>query len=347
MRVTFLLPALLLLGGCPDGDLQLPAPTKTGAGALSMAVTLPAAPDLKLSSARIVLRADWGSGPRQLGMSDEASRPGPMSLAVAEDGAIHLLDQVNKRIQRFTAGGQLMAPLPLSGETAEYIALSARAGQVWTLSYLRNHQDKPRFSLELVGARGVLRQRLLPADTELVTGLFTAGGEVWVEQAHHLVTRVAPAASGSKVIMGRPYLGRPGHHVAALKSGRGVKVAGVSPGDTTYELMAVEPPPGYKLEAIEGLESDKAGRIYLALLLVRQGSTRDHDQHWLGMRRVAVIHHPGVTTRPIMVELAADQATDMNNYLAAGPRSGLYQLQTTNQGILVRRWGLEDGEVRP
>ena len=140
--------------------------------------------------------------------------------------------------------------------------------------------------------------------------------------------------------MGRPHRGSPGHHVTASRGGL---VIGVKPGDTTYRIMEVSPPAGSKIEAVEGLDTDAAGRVYLALLLV-SAETSPHE-HWQDVRRVAVVHRPGA--RPLTVELPAHQATNMNNYLAAGPGGGLFQLQTTAQGVVIRRWQVTDAEVQP
>lgn len=63
------------------------------------------APD-KPPETSTVVTAGWGPGPGQLGRTsaDESSPEGPKSFVVDADGVVHVLDQVNGRIQSFEAG---------------------------------------------------------------------------------------------------------------------------------------------------------------------------------------------------------------------------------------------------
>ncbi len=56
----------------------------------------------------------YGSGPGQIGVrlspggTEEGPPAGPTGIAVGRDGSIYVADRVNKRIQRFSAGGELL-----------------------------------------------------------------------------------------------------------------------------------------------------------------------------------------------------------------------------------------------
>ncbi len=318
----------ILLAGCQQGDRGAAAPGRTEVRAVTHKI--PAQPDLRLADARIVSRAPWGSGAAHFGLRDEASRPGPMDLAVSEDGVIHVLDQVNRRVQRLDPSGRFMSPLSQVSETAEYISLSGSV--VHTLSYDPNTTGH---TLDRLSSHGPSRILALPAGEDPATGLFAAGGELWIERAHDRTFSLK-----GRVVMGRPHRGRPGHHVTASRDGL---VIGVKPGDTTYRIMEVSPPEGSRIEAVEGLDTDAAGRVYLALSLTDEAASRGQD--FPRVRRVAVVHRPGA--RPLTVELAAGQAADMNNYLAVGPGGGLFQLEATEEGVVIRRWQITGEEVRP
>ncbi len=329
MRASYLLPALLMAAGCPDpGPTAAPA-SRTADRPLTHQVRARA--DLTLADAVVVLRASWGDGPKQLGKRDEASRPGPMDIAVDQAGVIHLLDQVNRRVQRFSPDGRLLKPLALEAETAEHIALAE--GKVWALSY---RPDTAGHSLDLLTTRGPRRLLTFAPGDEPVTGLFAARGALWLEHAHARVTRVLPEGD-PVVVLGRPRGGTSGHHLAAALREGAAFVMGVIPGQTTYRLLQVSPGAGEALAGLEALTSGSDGMVALGLTL-RRG---EHDT-----RRVAVVWRPGAPA--LTVELALHQATDMNNYLAAGPGGALYQLHTTEQGVTVRRWRMPAGrEVRP
>jgi hypothetical protein len=342
MKVLTILPALLLISGClgkDQGPQDPPGASKTRAEISSASHQLLSGPDLRLSSGRAVVRAGWGSGPTELGKVDEASRPGPMDLAVDPGGVIHVLDQVNRRVQRFSPEGKALAPVPIKGQTAEYIALAN--GRVWVLSYQR---ERAGYLLERVDDANHGERLPLAEGTELVTGLFAKGEDVWIEQEHSRLTRIFPVQSAGRVVMGRPNQGKPGHHVFASKDREGgVLIAGVIPGDTTYQIMKFKPDTGTSVSAIEGLVSDPSGRIFVAVALTNTAALAGQD--WLDVSRAVVVYRPG--SRPVTVELAAGQATDMNNYLATGPRGGLYQLHTTAEGVVIRRWQVPWMEVRP
>lgn len=337
MKVSILLITILALSGCKGVDPPAPAASRRAAR-LSTTEHL-ASPDLRLSDGKIIVRAGWGSGPGQLGKLDEASRPGPMDLAVADDGTLHVLDQVNRRIQRFTPAGASWPPLPLSAQTAEYIALSNQG--VWVLSYERQSAGH---ILELVGRSGVHKRQALAAGTDLITGLFSDGEQVWIEQRHDRLTKVWPVKKAGQAVLGRPNRGEPGQHLLAARDAEGgVLLAGVIPMEGTFPMVTFKPADGAEIVAIEGLRSDKAGRVYLALKLADRITSPGQD--WVDVRRVCVVYRPGA--RPIIVEMAAELATDMNNYLAVGPGGGLFQLHTTEAGVLIRRWHIPSVEVRP
>ncbi len=66
-----------------------------------------------------VFRAQWGSGPAELGciIPQEASPEGPSSFAVDSSGRIFVLDQVNERIQVYNDTGEHIRAIPISNST--------------------------------------------------------------------------------------------------------------------------------------------------------------------------------------------------------------------------------------
>src|SRR5688500_1872915 len=76
-----------------------------------------------------VLRAEWGSEDEQLGRvrPSEASPECPHSFVVDGAGAVHVLDQVNRRIASFDGAWRYT---PLRGSTADDLVLDG-AGDLW------------------------------------------------------------------------------------------------------------------------------------------------------------------------------------------------------------------------
>ena len=76
-------------------------------------------PGTAAADPEVVVRADWGSAPGQLGRrgGDESAPEGPMSFAVAPDGGVWVLDQVNRRVVRFGGDGAYRDELPIGSDT--------------------------------------------------------------------------------------------------------------------------------------------------------------------------------------------------------------------------------------
>jgi hypothetical protein len=296
--------------------------------------------DLTLDDAQTVIRGAWGSGAGEFGQRAEGSRPGPMSLAVGDDNTIHVLDQVNKRVQRFDGAGRLVGQHPIASETTETIAL--QGADLWTLVY--EPGASPGFRVErYTDGQHALSMKLDPS-IQLVTALHVTGQpsspDVWVEERHdrqiQVVTggRAVTPAEGRHVL-GRPYRGQEVERLTAARHGSDTAVViHVRPGQGTSRLLDVVSP--LPLVAIHELASDRTGRIYLGLLLGRE-ATPDHaltDVHRL------LLVHRGQSAAPLTIQLARGRTHDVFQPLAVGPDGAVYQLHTSEEGVTVRRWTL-------
>jgi hypothetical protein len=342
-----LLVALVLVLGCQESG---PAPeAQTQVAALAPAgpvqVLVGDGADLTLDDARIVVRGTWGDGAGQFGKDDEATRPGPMSLAVDAAGAIHLLDQVNARVQRFSRHGSAMVSLAGISETTEDIALSG--GAVWTLVF--EPGPTPGYSVKRLGARGPMQTVPLGRDKELATGLFITGPasapDIWVEQRQDTQLRVVKEGRAltprqqQDHMLGRPNRGAAGQRVAARLTGsHKALIMTVDPEAGANPLFEVVTP--MPLVAIQELLTDASGTIYVGLFLVTEGPAPDFK--WEQVRKVVVAFKPGVGHK--VVEMAALFATTVFRPVAVGQDGALYQLHTSEEGVFVRRWEPVFGE---
>jgi hypothetical protein len=149
--------------------------------------------DLAIEDGKVLVRGGLGDGPGLFGLGAEPGRPGPASLAVDSDGALFVLDQINRRIQQFDREGRLVRALPIDSEATEDIA--AAGGKIWALVYSR--VPRPGYSVRCYGECAGQPEVALPPSMELVTGLFVSpAGDLWVEQSHELQTLVAVAGQG-------------------------------------------------------------------------------------------------------------------------------------------------------
>jgi hypothetical protein len=332
-----------LLVGCID-----PPSTAPSRGlALSAAadertqVTLRLDADLRREDGTVLVRGAWGAGTGQFGKVDEASRPGPMSLALGPEGQLVVLDQVNRRISRFDRDGRPLGQIAIDSDTAEDLVVSG--ADVWVLYYepgtghgyrLRRHRD----DRILLDAR--LDRRL-----DLVTGLFASGHptapELWVEQRHqHQLQVVArgvplPASTRRPVVDGRPDPARPGTRLLASRAGANLAVVDrVFPGRYTTRLLEIETP--LPLVVVDDLLVDGAGGFYVSLMMAEETGA---DHAWVNARRVVVARRPG--RAPVSIAVATERATDALRTLAVDRDGRLHALEPSEDGVVIRRWSLE------
>lgn len=217
---------------------------------------------------QVLARASWGSGPDQLGHDrpQEANPEAPMSQIVGPDGTIHVLDQVNRRIQRFSRDGRLLGSTPIGLLGAQDIALT-RNGSYVVMDRLADR------TIAIVGQDGREQGRLPITGEHIertgnVTGVFVDGNDVLVEREHGPLVRVGDANGGDaqrrEEVPGRP-----------TRDGRAWMTAGIT--DQTegrlYINLVARPSRDHmytrelrvpmETRALVMLDSDTRGVIYL------------------------------------------------------------------------------------
>jgi len=297
--------------------------------------------DLSLNDAQIVIRGAWGSSAGAFGQRPEGSRPGPMSLAIGDDNTIHVLDQVNRRVQRFDPSGRFSGQTDIAAETTETIALSG--ADLWTLVYEAGAVPGHRVERYTDGQRAL--QVTLDRAIKLVTGLYVTGvgaaTSVWVEERHDRQIQVVAAGRAlapteqTRHVLGRPYRGQDAERLTATRLGaQRAALIHVLPGQGTRRLFDVVSP--LPLVAIHALASDRAGRIYLGLLLGRDARP---GQALVDVQRLLLVHR-GQGAALLTIQLARERTHDTFQPLAIGPDGAVYQLHTSEEGVTVRRWAL-------
>jgi hypothetical protein len=266
-----------------------------------------------------------------------------MSLAVDRRGWVYVLDQVNKRVVVHDASGRRRRRIVISSATTEDMVLTGN--WLWTLILEPGANPGFRVERHSTTGEGPSLPVALNRDIQLVTGIFASGDpdqpDLWVEQRHERQTQVVERGQPlgpdrqRHAELGRPDRSRPGLRLTAVRSGRHrARVLQVVPGRHTRKVLDVNTQTS--IVAIEALETDERGGVFLQLLLGRP--TRNG---LVDTRRVLVVIHG---QRRLVVELQArDNATDGFRRLAVGHDGAVYQLSTSERGVEVRRLRLPEG----
>ncbi|MBK8694590.1 MAG: hypothetical protein IPN17_20505 [Deltaproteobacteria bacterium] len=239
---------------------------------------VPAAAPLALASdasaPRVVLRGPWGDGPGQFGRraASEGSPEAPNSLSIDASGDVAVLDQVNRRVQRFR-DGRFVGSLPLPNEAAQDLA-TASDGRVAVLDRLGDP------SLTLFDAAG-RPARTVPlvggpiSEGGAVTGLFAASDGLYVEREHRELVRLTDAR-GEPDPSRTTLWGRPGRDGATLLRAaiadrpRGmVTVSAAARATGAMDWSRTVTLDGAILHLVL-LDGDRHGRVYLGAVAGRE-----------------------------------------------------------------------------
>lgn len=259
-----------------------------------------------------------------------------MGLSVAPDGSVLIVDQVNRRIERYR-DGKPVSTTPIGGDTVQDLALLPEG----RLAVLDRFVDKGVQIYESDGR--LLNDVVLGGQTELgsLTGVFADASGVYVEREHGLVLRIADA-SGNRVTGERELPGRPSRDgqlvisAALLERQSGqflVRAIDRVKGSPVWERVIQLPTPILHMVM---LDSDKQGRIYAAAVtaleeqvppyrltdealfavqLGRDGSER-------GRLKLPPLHGSDETFRPVSV----------------GDDGSLYVMRSSESGLTVTRY---------
>ena len=154
------------------------------AGALDAGLMPPA------TAENVIASFGWGSGDQALGRErqQEGNAEGPMSLTVAPDGTIVILDQVNQRLVKLDASGKRIGSTPIPVQAAQDVVVT-KDGSSLVIDRL---VDK---TVAIIGPDGKPRGELPIEGKGLTeggasTGLFNDGDDVLVEREHGDLVRI-------------------------------------------------------------------------------------------------------------------------------------------------------------
>lgn len=258
----------------------------------------------RLPQGTVLVRATWGSGPDQLGHNrpQEANPEAPMSSIVGPDGTIHVLDQVNRRIQRFSRDGRFLGSTPIGLLGAQDIALT-RDGSYVVMDRLADR------TIAIVGPDGTERGRLPITGENVertgnVTGVFVDGNNVLVEREHGPLVRVGDSSGGDtsnrEEVPGRPTRdGRLWVTTAIVSASEGRMYLNAVARPSREHVYTREYRVPLELRTIVMLDSDANGVVYLGVTGVSAGQSAATSDGGAESERVLLMCVDGATGRTI------------------------------------------------
>jgi hypothetical protein len=297
-----------------------------------------AEPSRRGPEGEVVVSAPWGSGPGEIGRTrpSEGAPEGPMSFTLDARGRIHVLDQVNSRIQIFEKGKEPRS-VALPSDTYQDIEVDARGNTIvldrlvtGSIAFI-DENGSVSHSVPIVGP-GV-------PEGGGVTALFARDDGVWVEVEHTSSVRVADASGAPDkerpVVRGRPSADGSARLTAALDgpSGASVEVASMRGAEEPVRASVSFP---MRVHGLHALESDASGRVYLAANLLREGGAPAFEV--LEEREVVVVLSPrGVEIGRFDIAPPQGPEEQLRPIRVAADGS-IYQLVCRERGATVERF---------
>jgi hypothetical protein len=291
------------------------------------------------ATGRAVVSGGWGGEPGQFGRrrDAEANPEGPMALAAA-GGEVAVVDQINRRVQRFK-DGKLTGTIPIGGDTVQDMAL-APGGRTVLLDRLVDG------TVQIYGPDGKLENQLAIAGKGIdeggdVTGVFADDGGIYVERQHGSVIQLADARGATNgdrpELLGRP--SRDGRFVLQVEiadptGAMLVRATTRSTGELAWVQTVKTDAP---ILHVVMLDSDRAGNVYVAAEVGRESAEPPYelaDVHLVALRlgnggaltgqlRLPALGAADETFRPLTVD------DDGVLYLMLAQENGLQVLRFT------------------
>lgn len=323
-------------GGVALPARPVPTPKTTGPATSDAGV-----PEARTGGGQLVATFGWGSGEGNLGHSrpDEANPEAPMSLTVDALGQVWILDQVNERLVKLDRHGKPAGTVPLTVQSAQDVVI-APDGTALVLDRLVDKSialigpdGKPRGELPLVG-KGL-------EEGGASTGVFTDGKDVFVEREHGDSVRVG--STSGEANKERPEVpGRP------AGDGRTYLTAGIVDGASgTVLVTAIDREPqqhrftrqltiGAPVVALNALDADRSGVIYLGAVIELPGSTAEEPQFGVSLLCLDPLDgRPLAQTRFPANSMPEETFREMTVL----PEGGVLFLERTPSGPRVVRYG--------
>ncbi|HWQ22951.1 MAG TPA: hypothetical protein VNK94_02485 [Gaiellaceae bacterium] len=282
------------------------------------------------AAAARVAEASWGSGPGQVGLEQGRNLPpiGGASFDVDRSGAVHVLDEANRRLLRWRPGARTpeSIPLAINGTLAD-LAVDEE-GALHVLETVGEGREQP--FLRTFGPDGAARGRIAVAEQGVQVRVGPDGPLVLEQPSGQWM----PATSGGRPLTTAEQLAggragrqlRGGGEVVVLRHANEVRLALVSPSGARRSWRLTSETPLAEVQLAEPL-GDR-------LVVVVRVYTDERDEFL-----VAVLDRTGLVERFSLDSADWAETAPLSRFRLLG--SSLYQLGSTPEGVFVSRYDLE------
>jgi len=259
-----------------------------------------------------------------------------MALAIAR-GEIAIVDQVNRRVQRFK-DGKVSAILSIGGDTVQDLALFGDKTVLLDRLADRNVQiydreGKLENESQLVG-KGI-------QEGGTVTGLFTDDDGIYVERSHDVVVRIADARGAADParpeLPGRPTRdGRLWISAQLLDRSSGVVAVRAIDRQSGQPAWQSEVPTNAPIQSLVMLDSDRNGMVYIAADVGTESPTPPYSiaDESIQVTRLGTngVQRGTLTLPPL------SSADETFRPLTVDDDGNLYEMSATDSGLQVTRY---------
>ncbi len=290
------------------------------------------------TAAETVLLLPWGDGEGELGRKvlDQGASEGPMSFAVAPDGDLVVLDQVNRRVLRVTPDGALVRETPIPTDTYQDVAV-APDGTVVVLDRLVR---TALLVLDEDGGPGREVPVLGPGVPEggLLTGTFARADGVWLEVGHSQVVRVLDEQGQPcprAIRAGRP-IGDGERAAVAYLDGLGGVQLRLEQAAGGQVLAATSLYLEWDIPRIAWLEGDAAGRVVVVVHLMEYDPLQ--GRHLLHEEVAGVVYGPDLEPLAEFRSPYVITALEQHREFVVTAAGDVWQMAFTDAGVRFLRW---------
>jgi hypothetical protein len=328
----------LLLGLSYHGQSSAPSnPT----AALAPAAALPAPrTSTSLAIGKLMVHGLWGSDPGQFGRKhaqEDGSPEAPMAIA-AHGGEVDVVDQVNRRVQRFK-DGRLIGTITVGSDAIQDVA-PMRGGRTALLDRLADG------NVSVYGPDGKLENQLPIvgkgiAEGGEVTGVFADDSGLYLERDHGSLVRVGNADgtvdADRPEMLGRPSRdGRYALQVEIANRDAGELVVRATDRQTGQVAWTQTVKADAPLVHVVMLDSDRSGNVYVGAE-VGSESTQEpyelYDVHTMAARLSSTGTPRGQLRLP-----ALGEADETFRPLTVDDDGVLYLMAPDNDGMQLLRY---------
>ncbi|TET54496.1 MAG: hypothetical protein E3J54_01980 [Actinobacteria bacterium] len=296
--------------------------------AKNISINLSEIEKVKEAEAKLFLKGSWGTSEGQFGMKNEDWVPGPMSLTAGPNNHLYILDQENKRVQRFSENTKLLNVIKIDNTNYEDIAIDEE-GFIYLLDSVSEHLVK---KININGK--IIRTYSLAKSIHPITGLFVKNKQVLVETNHdklYIIGSTSKTKSSVSQLKSKTS-GRTGTDFKTeveltRQGGVEAQIKGHHP------LDSISITGHQKVYSIISVDSDDEENIYIVLDIAESDKLYNLGKDkLLGL----VINNTGVLKSKFYA--SNSYYTAHFRKFALSPNGTVYQMQTKLDGVVVWKW---------